>query len=269
MIVNQSSHVKVLMEGIKSQTMSIAVKDNLIAQQTQQIEALTTENQRLNTENTNLTTQNQQLTDTNTNLTDENLKLRANSIAHAPLNNDSLECPGTTYNKSVKNKIPLSKDALGHKWDPLTGMKHTFGSPLPFVLKREKKEEMIKDFYNGDWLISRDRIERWIAKDKTLVDCMGMPDTPWSIALDIRDKTPLMLAAGKGNLQNVKFLVENNADVNYVDRSKSTALDYANSFWSSDKINRSLEVYDYLKNERHAFSGGDYEIVPDGKTQSK
>ena len=181
--------------------------------------------------------------------------------------------PGTMRSQSVpveSKKIPIEEGKLGHSWDPIIGLRDTLLNGIPFTLAREKQEQRIKNFYNEEYsALDNKEIGKLFAKDKTLVDCIGMPDTPSSLFYGQRDKTPLMLAAGRGNLQNVKFLVESNANVNYVDRTKSTALDYAYRFWDRDKIKNTSQVYHYLKDEKHALSGDDYVIEPAIKTPSK
>lgn len=122
----------------------------------------------------------------------------------------------------------LGEDALGKPWKPLNGFKHLFApiTPKSFFTK-EKEEQKLKLAVDNP-----SKLETMLVKDKYLqkINGRGMPDTPVSLIAGYRDKTPLMLAAEWGVLESIKILLENGANINYLDRNNFTALDYAQHY---------------------------------------
>jgi hypothetical protein len=276
MIVNQSSHVKVLMEGIKSQTMSIVVKDNLIAQQTKQIEALTTENQQLTTENAVQTTTIQQrnstitnLTNANANLTTENIRLKAKSnVVQYQLHNDPFlneEPTPQDCKANVSTKRVVYGEAVGVKTDRWKGFKHTVNwvddDEIPNHNKKWLENNLKSRAYFGDNV----QLTNLLEAHNDIVNGRGEPDSLRSVIFGLEDRTALMIAAKKGHTDCVQTLIDHNADVNYLDRNNKTALDYAHKFW---KKHKNSNVRQPLW-QNGAVPSSCCEVLPSGITPSK
>ena len=110
------------------------------------------------------------------------------------------------------------------KWierNTLLGIKHTF---LEKKYKKEEQEYKVRAAaYYGDAKIVKKALE----KNKEVINTRAMPDAFTSSLLTWQDKTSLMLASQRGHLDIVKLLLKEGAHVNYLDRDKMTALDYA------------------------------------------
>ena len=131
-----------------------------------------------------------------------------------------------SVNESDLETVPLSpRDAMGRKWNPITGMRDTFSIFTPrSVLTQEKQEnELRRASFRNDI----PRIKRLISDNRTIVNGRGMPDSICSLVNSFNDKTPLILAAQQGNLECVKTLIESGAGLDLLDRDNFTALDYA------------------------------------------
>lgn len=115
----------------------------------------------------------------------------------------------------------LPPQARWHDRDTVLGVKHTF---FDEDYPREKQENDFRRYaYEGNVQYLR----QLLSIDKSLVNGRGMPDSFGSTIKSWRDKTPLMLAAQQGHKACVKVLLENGAHLDYLDRNKCTALDYA------------------------------------------
>lgn len=280
MLVNQSSHVKTLMEGIKSQNTRIVLKDNLILQQTQQINVLTAENQRLTTENTQKDTQlenkDQQiddLTEENANKDQQiatlNTRLSANShIVHKPLHTDpfSNEEPTPTDCKSnVSTKRVVYGEAVGVKTDRWKGFKHTVNwvddNEIPNHNKKFLENNLKARAYFGD----NQNLTNLLKAHNDIVNGRGEPDALRSVIFGLEDRTALMIAAKEGHTDCVQTLIHYNADVNYLDRNNKTALDYAHKFW---KKHKNSNVRQPLW-QNGAVPSSCCEVLPVGKTPIK
>lgn len=131
-----------------------------------------------------------------------------------------------SVHESDLETVPLvTDDWMGREHSALKGMRDTFSIFTPSsVLSQEKQENALrKASFDGD----DKRVEKLLSRNKNLVNGRGMPDSLCSIANSFSDKTSLMLASQKGHLNCVNLLLENGAEINYLDRDNFTALDYA------------------------------------------
>lgn len=131
-----------------------------------------------------------------------------------------------SVNESDLETVPLSpRDAMGRKWNPITGMRDTFSIFTPRnVLLQEKQENALRRAAFSNEII---KVKRLLNENPSTVNGRGMPDSLCSLVRSFNDKTPLMLAAQEGNLDCVKTLIESGANVDLLDRDNFTALDYA------------------------------------------
>jgi len=151
-------------------------------------------------------------------------------------------------NESDLDNVPLiKKESIGLKWNPATGIRDTFSifTPKTFLHQQKYENELRKSASSGDIVRVKDLIGRF----PHIVNGRGMPDSICSRVSSFYDKTALMLAAQEGHLECVKFLIANEADVNFVDRDSFTALDYAQQYLHKD-------VTDFLK-QHLALNGAD------------
>ncbi|HEY4832161.1 MAG TPA: ankyrin repeat domain-containing protein [Waddliaceae bacterium] len=112
----------------------------------------------------------------------------------------------------------------GAKWidrNTFLGIRHTFSD------LKHTKEGKEYSFRIGAHYGNIKEVENYIKKNKDAVNTRMWPDALTSTLLSCEDKTPLMVAARQGHLKIVNLLLENGAHVNYLDRHRLTALDYA------------------------------------------
>lgn len=131
-----------------------------------------------------------------------------------------------SVNESDLETVPLSpRDAMGRKWNPITGMRDTFSIFTPRnVLLQEKQENALRRAAFSNEII---KVKRLLNENPSTVNGRGMPDSLCSLVRSFNDKTPLMLAAQEGNLDCVRMLIEAGAALDLLDRDNFTALDYA------------------------------------------
>lgn len=122
--------------------------------------------------------------------------------------------------------IPLPNEKwIGKKHNPLVGMRDSFSIFTPkSILYNKKLENELRRAANENNL---QRMKELLEKDRSIINGRGMPDSLCSLIREFYDKTPIMLAAQKGNIGCVDFLIQNDAQINYLDRDNFTALDYA------------------------------------------
>lgn len=159
--------------------------------------------------------------------------------------------------------IPLPNERwMGQEFNPLTGMRDTFSifTPASVLTQPKQENELRKCAFGGDI----QRMTKLLNRNKSIVNGRGMPDSICSRSNSFYDKTALMLAAKEGHVDCVRLLIENEAEINFLDRDNFTALDYAQQHFHK-------EVADVLK--RHgAVNGADVlDVIVDksGNMKSK
>ncbi len=120
-----------------------------------------------------------------------------------------------------KKTNSLPPDAKWVERNTFLGIKHTF-SDLRHTKEGKEYSFRIHAHY-GDIK----KVEKYLNENKNAVNTRMWPDAMTSFLLACEDKTPLMVASRAGHLEIVNLLLKNGANVNYLDRHRLTALDYA------------------------------------------
>ena len=200
-----------------------------------------TENQSIKNEIKVLKTQNEKF----------NVQIKEKDTKIHELQNNSWNLSDSDTDYSDNEEVQVSKSApqlrfkTPHnlpdeaKWqnrNTFLGIKQTFFS---HEYKEEKKGDDLRlAAYHGktksfEWSLNR---------NKTLVNSRGLSDAFHSVWLKMDDKTSLMIACQHGSLDIVKRLVEEGAHVNFLDRKRRTALDYA-------ELHHQHDITDFLKDK--------------------
>jgi len=121
-----------------------------------------------------------------------------------------------------KSSVPTDAES----WNPFTGIKQTcqYYFPCGLILKEEEELKSAACDAKDNKI---DKMEKLVLVDKVNINGRGASNSFCSVVQSHFDKTPLMLAAQKGNINSVKFLVNNGAKLDLLDRWGYNALDYA------------------------------------------
>ena len=207
---------------VSTQTQEISRLNGVVSEQGTEISRLNTRLDASEAKNQLLITENQSLKNA------QKPSLRLSSMPNKRPRPDEVNesDDDRSVNDSDLETVPLSpRDAMGRKWNPITGMRDTFSIfTVNTYLTQEKQENELRRASFGN---NMPRVKKLLNDNPTIVNGRGMPDSICSLAKSFNDKTPLMLAAQEGNLECVKTLIESGAALDLLDRDNFTALDYA------------------------------------------
>jgi predicted nucleic acid-binding Zn-ribbon protein len=225
-------------QEIQGQRYEIQRLNGVVSNQGQEIQSLNQRIEKLEITNSNLVKENQSLKNAQAPV------LRISSVPSKRRKREEIyeSDEDKSINESDLESVPLSpRDAMGRKWNPITGMRDTFSIFTPrSVLLQEKQENSLRRAAFSNEL---PKIKRFLYDNPSIVNGRGMPDSLCSLVKSFYDKTPLMLAAQEGNFECVKTLVEAGAALDLLDRDNFTALDYAQQ-------NQHREVSSFLMRQK-------------------
>lgn len=218
----QAQEISRLNGVVSEQTREISRLNSVVSEQGKEISRLNSRVEAVESKNQLLVVENKSLKNAQVPV------LRLGSVPnkrrkHEEVNESDNE---NSVNESDLETVPLSpRDAMGRKWNPITGLRDTFSVFTPRrVLLQEKQENALRKAAFGNEI---SKVKRLLNENQTIVNGRGMPDSLCSFVMSFNDKTPLMLAAQQGNLECVQTLIEAGAVLDLLDRDNFTALDYA------------------------------------------